>query len=90
MSENEKLMAFGSWLTSKKIQHSNELYSLSLNTKAPIDAVRLKAGHLEATQYVLDAFTILYKQDLKQFMREYMGSDPDAEEESDGSSESST
>jgi hypothetical protein len=82
MSENEKLMAFGSWLTSKKIQHSNELYSLSLNVKAPIDAVRLKAGHLEATQYVLDAFTILYKQDLKQFMREYMGSDPDAEEES--------
>jgi hypothetical protein len=80
MSETDKLMAFGSWLSAKKIQHSNELYSLSLNTRLPVDNLRIKAGHLEATQHILEAFTLLYKQDLGKFMREYMGSDPDAEE----------
>jgi len=63
MSETDKLMAFGSWLSAKKIQHSNELYSLSLNTRLPVDNLRIKAGHLEATQHILEAFTLLYKQD---------------------------
>lgn len=87
MSENNKLMAFGSWLSAKKIQHSNELYSLTLNTKVPVDAIRLKAGHLEATQMILEAFTLLYKDPLNKFMVEYMGSKPteeDEEESKDG------
>jgi hypothetical protein len=91
MTENDKLIAFGSWLTAKKIQHGAELFSLSINVKAPVDAVRLKAGHLEATQHILEAFTTLYKQDINAFMREYMGSNPNEEEdkESDGPSKSS-
>ncbi len=82
MSDNDKLMAFGSWLTAKRLQHSAELYSLSINVKAPLDAVRLKAGHVEATQSILDAFTELYKGDLNQFMREYLGREPEEDKES--------
>jgi hypothetical protein len=73
MSELDKLMAFGSWLQSKKIQHGAELYSLSVNTRCPLDAIRLKAGHLEATQHILDAFASLYNGDINKFMQEYLG-----------------
>ncbi len=90
MSENDKLIAFGSWLTAKRVQHSAELYSLSINIKAPIDALRVKAGHVEATQHILDAFTELYKGDLNQFMREYLGQAPEGEDKEDGPSQGTT
>lgn len=82
MSDHDKMMAFGSWLSTKRLQHSAELYALSVNTKAPIDALRIKAGHVEATQHILDAFTELYKGDLNQFMKEYLGQEPEDDKES--------
>lgn len=86
MSDLDKMRAFGSWLHVKKIQHSAELYSLSINTRVPIDALRIKAGHLEATQYILDAFSSLYNGDLNKFMTEYLEQQPEEEEKesSDG------
>lgn len=80
--EQEKLAAFGSWLTAKKIQFGGDLYQLSLNAKAPMDAIRIKAGHLEAANQILEAFSLLYKEPLEKFMVNYMGAKE--EEESDG------
>jgi len=80
MSDTDKMMAFGSWLSTKRLQLTAELYSLSVNTKAPIDAVRLKAGHIEATQQILEAFTKLYRGDLNKFEVDYLGKDPEKED----------
>jgi hypothetical protein len=92
MSDLDKMMAFGNWLTSRKAQLTMELYSLSLNTKLPIGTIRIKAGHLEATQHVLDAFKDLYNGDLNKFMEEYLGQAPEEEdkESTDGQSDGTT
>lgn len=91
MSDLDKMRAFGHWLNLKKVQHGAELYSLSINTRVPIDALRIKAGHLEATQYILDAFSSLYNGDINKFMTEYLEQQPEEEDQDpDGPSESST
>lgn len=89
MSEQDKLMAFGTWLTTRKLHVASELYSLSLNTKIPVSAVRIKAGHLEALSHVLDAFTSLYRGDLNKFSVEYLGGTPEEEEEKESDNERS-
>jgi hypothetical protein len=88
MSDNDKMMAFGSWLATRKLQHTAELYALSINVKAPIDAVRVKAGHVEATAMILEAFKDLYHGSLDKFMKDYLGQQSDEEKESneDGTS----
>lgn len=90
MSDLDKMMAFGSWLTAKKLQHGAELYSLSVNVKAPVDSLRIKAGHLEATQHILDAFTELYNGDLNKFMQEYLGQKSEEEDDKESKEDGST
>lgn len=82
MSELDKMMAFGSWLTQRHQQFQAELCSLAIDRTKPIDALRIKAGHLEATTQILKAFTELYRGDLGKFLEEYLGQAPEAEEES--------
>jgi hypothetical protein len=81
MSELDKMMAFGNWLTSRKAQHQAELFSLSINRDAPVDSIRIKAGHIESLTHVLEAFTDLYNGDLGKFMTEYLGQKPDDDDE---------
>ena len=80
MSDQDKMLAFGAWLNAKKLQHTNELYALSVNVKAPVDALRIKAGHMEATQHILVAFSELYNGDVNKFMVDYLGQAPEDEE----------
>lgn len=81
MSDADKMMAFGTWLTTRKAQHTAELFSLSLNTKAPVDALRIKAGHVEAFSVVLDAFTELYRGDVTKFNEAYLDIPIDEEDD---------
>ena len=83
MSELDKMMAFGSWLTQRQAAFKSELCALGIDRTKPIDAIRIKAGHLEAATIILQAFTELYKGDLNKFLVEYMGQQPDEEEESE-------
>ncbi len=86
MSDTDKMMAFGSWLTRRKLDLINELAQMSVNCKLPEGAIRVKGGAVEAVQHVLEAFTDLYKGDLNKFMVTYLGQAPEEEEEStDGS-----
>jgi hypothetical protein len=81
MSEHDKMMAFGHWLTNRVEQQRIELFSLSINRKAPIDAIRIKAGHIEDSVAILSVFTELYKGDLNKFNVDYLGAKPEKEEE---------
>lgn len=81
MSDHEKLATFGSWLTTLKIQKGNELYQMSVSTRHSESAIRVKAGQLEATQFILEAFTELYNEPLQKFRVERLGAKPDGEEE---------
>lgn len=83
MSDLDKMMAFGSWLTQRHQQFQAELCALGIDRTKPIDAIRIKAGHLEASATILKAFTELYRGDLNKFMVEYMGQEPEEEEESE-------
>jgi hypothetical protein len=87
MSEQDKLLAFGSWLSIRKLHVAQELFSVCLNTKLPPSALRIKAGHLEALQHVLDAFTELYNGDLNKFTAQYLGGTPEEEEEKESKDE---
>lgn len=80
MSDYEKLTAYGSWLTSRKVILTGELYALSINRDSPLDAIRIKAGHLEATSAALEAFTELYHGDVGTFMKERLGASPEDDE----------
>lgn len=73
MSDSDKLTAFGSWLTTKRLALHTELYSLAINRDVSIDTVRIKAGHIEAYTQILEAFTELYRGDLNTFLTERMG-----------------
>jgi hypothetical protein len=84
MSDLDKMMAFGSWLSARAQQLQLELYSLSVNSKVPVDAIRVKAGHIEATGHVLAAFKDLYNGDINKFMEEYLGQRPEEDKESEG------
>ena len=83
MSDHDKMMAFGHWLTLKKSQLHDELFQTSVNAQRPPAAIRVKAGHIEAYNQVLEVFTELYKGDVNKFMESYLGRAPD-KEESDG------
>lgn len=90
MSDRDKMMAFGNWL-SERIQATQlELYALSVNAKVPVDALRVKGGHLESLGFVMHAFKELYNGDLNKFMVEYLGQKPEEEEKesTNGSGES--
>lgn len=79
------MMAFCHWLDQRRLQFQAELCALSLDRTKPVDAIRIKAGHLECSQLVIQAFAELYNGDLTKFMQDYLGQAPE-EEESDGPS----
>jgi len=81
MSDHDKMMAFGHWLTARRDLLKNELFALSVDRNKPIDAIRIKAGHVEDCSAVLAAFTELYNSELKTFNREFLGIEPEKEEE---------
>lgn len=81
MSDYDKMQAFGSWLTSRKVVLTGELYALSVNREAPLDAIRIKAGHVEAMSSALDAFTELYHGELQTFMKDRLGVEATEEDE---------
>ena len=87
MSDLDKMMAFGNWLSQSRLRFQAELCALGIDRTKPIDAIRIKAGHLEAATIILQAFTELYNGSLSKFMTEYLGQAPEEdEEESDGES----
>lgn len=86
MSELDKMMAFGHWLSERRGQLNMELIQMSTQAKYSEAAVRVKAGHVEAFSMVYAAFKDLYDNDLNQFMKEYLGQELKDEEESDGHS----
>jgi hypothetical protein len=75
------MMAFGHWLVAHQTQLHTELYSLSINRTMPLDAIRIKAGHLESVTFILQAFTDLYKGDLNKFMKDWLKQEPTPEPE---------
>lgn len=79
MSDHDKMMAFGHWLTERRAQFAAELSALGIDRTKPIDAIRIKAGHLECMQLTLQAFTELYNGDLEKFMQNYLGKQPENE-----------
>ena len=81
MSEHEKLAAFGSWLTTMKLNYGNELYQMAINGNTSVDKIRVKAGHLEAAHFILEAFTELYNEPLQKFMEQRLGAKPEGEED---------
>jgi hypothetical protein len=81
MSDHDKMMAFGHWLSLKHDQEVRELSALAADRSKPIDAIRIKAGHVESSMFILQAFTDLYKEDLGKFNEKWLGKPPDAEEE---------
>lgn len=85
MSDLDKMMAFGAWLTSRKVQIQSELYALTVSARQSEASIRVKAGHLEAIIHTLEAFSSLYHGDLSKFREEYLGDKP---EEEDGHSNS--
>lgn len=82
MSEHDKMMAFGHWLQLRRENLKNELVALATDRAKPVDAVRIKAGHIEDCTHVLVAFTELYNGELNKFMEGYLGQPPSEEEES--------
>jgi hypothetical protein len=77
MSQEDKLAAFGQWLTERTVQHEAMLYSTCANVKMPVDGIRMKYGQLEALKTCLQAFTVLFQKDLEVFRKEYMEGEPD-------------
>ena len=73
MSDHDKLYAFGSWLASRRVVLNGELQALSSNRDAPIAAIRIKAGHIEAYAQVFEAFKELYEGDVDKFKQERLG-----------------
>lgn len=83
MSQEDKLAAFGQWLTERTVQHEAMLYSTCANIKTPVDGIRMKYGQLEALKSCLQAFTVLFQKDLEVFRKEYMEGEPDDSTDSD-------
>lgn len=78
---DDKLIVFGKWLWDRYQQQQQELFQLSINGQAPESAIRVKAGHVECTMFVLDAYKDLYNKDLNFFRKEYLGEKTEEDEE---------
>lgn len=89
MSDLDKMMAFGHWLTMRREQLNQELLQMTVSIKHSEAAIRVKAGHIESTTHILDVFKELYNGQLNKFKTSYLGH-PEEEEDSDGHSEGST
>ncbi len=87
MSDYDKMVIFGKFLTERAVILEAQLYSMCQDVKQPIDAVRLKYGHLENTKDILIAFAELYNGDINQFKKHHMSDDEEGENE-DGNNES--
>lgn len=83
MSDHDKMVAFGTWLGSRRIQLRDELYLLTVNANRPEAALRVKAGQIEAMDHIFGAFRELYNGDLNKFNESYLGVKPEDDKESD-------
>lgn len=72
MSDYDKMVAFGRYLTEGTIKYRAELMNLCQDVTKPIDAIRLKAGHTEAYAEILSVFSELYEGDLEKFKESYL------------------
>lgn len=88
MSDHDKMMAFGHWLAERRVVVQAELCAIAVDRTKPIDAIRIKAGHVEAYGFVFEVFRELYNGDLNKFKVERLGHQPEPEEESHGDSTS--
>lgn len=85
MSENDKMIIFGQYLTEMAVRNKAMLFSTCQNVQQPIDAIRLKYGHLECSTEILAAFTLLYNGDVNDFKKAYIEEDEKEKKEDDGS-----
>lgn len=73
MSDYDRMVLFGQWLTERAVAHRAMLIQMCSNVNTPVEQIRLKYGHLEAFQEALNAFTELYKStDVDEFKKEYL------------------
>jgi hypothetical protein len=72
MSDFDKMVAFGKYLTQGLIKYRDQLMSECSNIDRPIDAIRLKYGHVEAYTEILNVFTELYEGDIEKFKESYI------------------
>lgn len=84
MSDYDKMLTFGRYLTEGVIRYREELMSNCRDITRPIDAIRLKYGHIEAYTEILNAFTDLYEGDLEKFKLDYIAGYKEEKEKDDG------
>jgi hypothetical protein len=71
MSDFDKMVAFGQYLTEGVVKYRSQLMSECANVTRSIDAIRLRSGHVEAYVEILNAFTDLYEGDIEKFKKSY-------------------
>jgi hypothetical protein len=86
MSENDKMVIFGQYLAEGKLRNATMLMAVCQNTSRTVEDIRLKYGHLEAYTEILQAFSLLYNGDIKDFKKEYISEEEEEKEkkEDDG------
>ena len=82
------MLAFGQFLTERAVVLEAELYSTCSNDKMAIETVKRKYGQLEATKFILKAFTELYEGDVSKFKKEYLSESDEEPDESVGEEDS--
>lgn len=83
MSDYDKMVAFGRYLTETLIRRRDELMSNCSNIERPVDAIRLKYGHVEAYTEILNVFSELYEGDLEKFKESYFDGYKEEKEENE-------
>jgi hypothetical protein len=72
MSDFDKMVIFGKYLTEGLIKNRDQLMSTCAQVNNTSDAIRLKYGHVEAYTEILNVFTELYEGDLEKFKEAYI------------------
>jgi hypothetical protein len=72
MSDFDKMVIFGRYLTQGLIKYRDQLMSNCSDISKPIDAIRLRSGHVEAYTEILNVFTELYEGDIEKFKEAYI------------------
>jgi hypothetical protein len=72
MSDFDKMVIFGRYLTQGLIKYRDQLMSNCSDISKPIDAIRLRSCHVEAYTEILNVFTELYEGDIEKFKEAYI------------------
>lgn len=84
---DERIIVFGQFLTTMVIKSQLEVNSLCLNDKTPIDAIRRKAGHLEAYQFALGNLKELLISDIDKFRKQHLEEDVEEDDSKENEEE---